>query len=78
MVVESFALDAMSTQFRNRSRSRHREAIRRIVLLNVRIDRLEGIYGPLSAEQDAQIDRLIYRENEMQVAWPPLPHWFYL
>ncbi len=66
----------MTTQFRSAVRSRHREAIRRIVLLNVRIDRLEGIYGPLSAEQDAQIDRLIDRENEMQVAWPPLPHWY--
>ncbi len=63
------------TQFRSAVRSRHREAIRRIVLLNVRIDRLEGIYGPLSAAQDAQVERLIDQEHELQVAWPPLPRY---
>ncbi len=65
----------MTTQFRSAVRSRHREAIRRITLLHFRIDRLEGIYGPLSAAQDAQIERLIDQAFELEVAWPPLPRY---
>ncbi len=61
--------------FKSAVRSRHREALRRTVLITLRVDALENLYGPLSVEQDAQLNRAIERLNDLIVAVPPLPRY---
>ena len=60
------------TRFHSNVRPTWMEAQRRVVLVAWRLAALEDLYGPLTAEQDAQYDRLHDTLYDLEVRIAPV------